>query len=420
MIFVGQVIGMSYRGSYVTASILAVESPSEVEEENLKERGNGAGGEEENVKERQLSVKPLESVTGFVAAIPLYQINRSTRIFWHMDDRIQPYLSTAALKQSLKSFYYGMETQIDYCIEKLDALPHNFMAMQGILLHGPKGSGKSSLIKGFLHARLHLYSYKICHPDELLGTLSFEECANLFENLLACKSHKYILVIEAIESLFSNENPSCGRLFMSLFSRMIFRKFQHRILLSKDGFLGKNEFEKFTGLIAIIGISSCLQRIPDVVLQPDYFEQEIEFKLPNFATRKLILEKLVEHTNFSTRFPVTDKMAHKTHGFTAANLKLLLDYCVAQHLVTAPLDILEQSMGKLTINRLDADHLQSKHHVEHLFLHNMPLIPIAAQNEWSIQAPHVKWHHIGGQAEAKQQLIESIEWPLKVSAIQPS
>ena len=101
------------------------------------------------------------------------------------------------------------------------------------------------------------------------------------------------------------------------------------------------------------------------------------------------------------------EIADVTHGFVGADLSSLCKEAAMHALrrITPEIDIEEEEipqeiLDKLVVTRDD-------------FKEALKNIEPSAMREVYVEVPHVGWDDIGGLENAKQELIEAVEWPLK-------
>ena len=407
--FEGSQIIMSYMGEHVTARVIAIE-PSD-------------GG-------HMSGPPPHDSPPTY------YSSNKSTRVYWHTDPNIPPLLSLPKLCKSLKSVFYAVDDQIDWLMNFFGNIEENSFSRQGLLVCGPKSSAKRSILKHALYARQHIFFVNWFKARDLLE-MDIRQFFLVFEKLISAPKFRSLVVIENVDLILSNSDLRYGNVFRHVFHRMFIEK--KRLLQIK---------EEYRGLVAIIGISDSIENIEalDLVAEFGLFEHSIEFDLPNFDQRKLILTNFFSFYESSTdcarRLRLTDKMVSQTHGFSSGNLfdlvrkftLMLSSSSVANELLSMngrtkdgslsdslPVEHLLSNLSlsesvdsaDSSSNSCEKRALPSPSHIERLFLECAKSICLSDRSEWQVTAPQVHWSDIGGQEFAKSQLIECIEWPLK-------
>jgi len=101
-----------------------------------------------------------------------------------------------------------------------------------------------------------------------------------------------------------------------------------------------------------------------------------------------------------------EKFADVTHGFVGADLAALAREAAMRAIrrVLPEIDLEVESIPVETLNKIEVNNED--------FLAALREMEPSAMREVMVESPNVHWDEIGGLAEVKQQLIESVEWPL--------
>lgn len=135
------------------------------------------------------------------------------------------------------------------------------------------------------------------------------------------------------------------------------------------------------------------------------FDREIEIGIPNRNGR---LEVLYVHTRGMPLDESLDLMeiADATHGFVGADL-----YALCKE---AAMRTLERALPDLDVKEdIPMDVLDNLRVTREDFLSALKKIEPSAMREVFVEVAEVHWDDVGGLDEAKQSLIEAVEWPLK-------
>ncbi|MEM2158343.1 MAG: AAA family ATPase, partial [Sulfolobales archaeon] len=140
--------------------------------------------------------------------------------------------------------------------------------------------------------------------------------------------------------------------------------------------------------------------------RPGRFDREIEIPLPDKQGR---LEIFQIHTRSMPLGKDVDlvKVADMTHGYTGADIASLAK--------EAALNALRRYLPKIDLSRneIPTELLESMEVVMDDFIRALNEVIPSGLREIYIEVPEVKWLDIGGLDEVKQQLRETVEWPLK-------
>src|SRR5438094_27376 len=144
--------------------------------------------------------------------------------------------------------------------------------------------------------------------------------------------------------------------------------------------------------------------------RPGRFDREIEIGVPDRDGR---LEILQIHTRGMPLAKDVDlsELAGFTHGYVGADMSALCKEAAMRSLrrILPEIDIQVDYVPPDVLNRLEVtrdDFLQAYRELEP-----------STMREVLIEKPNVRWEDIGGLDEAKQELRESIEWPLKMNKL---
>jgi transitional endoplasmic reticulum ATPase len=159
------------------------------------------------------------------------------------------------------------------------------------------------------------------------------------------------------------------------------------------------------GKLVVIGATNRPNAIDPALRRPGRFDREIEIGIPDEEGRFNILQI---HTR---GMPLTEdvkleSIAKVTHGFVGADLEALSKEAAMRSLRRILPEInMEQS--KIPVEVLNKIKITNED-----FQNGLKDVQPSAMREVQIQRPNVNWDDIGGLPEVKEELAESIEWPL--------
>jgi transitional endoplasmic reticulum ATPase len=259
---------------------------------------------------------------------------------------------------------------------------------KGVLLQGPPGTGKTLLAKAVAY-ETDAHFISISGPEimsKFFGQ-SEENLRRVFED--AKERAPSIIFFDEIDSIAPKRDE--GKTQVE--SRVV-----AQLLSLMDGIEGRGE-------IIVIGATNRINDVDIALRRPGRFDREIEISVPNKEGRYEIL--LIHTRGMPLHNDVDLKyIADRTHGFVGADIESLVKeaamLAIRELIPTIDLEhpIPEEILIKLEIN---LDH----------FLSALNTIEPSALREVLISKPSETWDDVGGLDNAKQQLREIIEWPLK-------
>jgi len=266
-------------------------------------------------------------------------------------------------------------------------------APKGVLLHGPPGTGKTLLAKAV--AGETSANFVTIGGPEIMSKFygeSEERLREIFKQ--AQENAPTIIFIDEIDSIAPKREEVTGETE---------RRVVAQLLSLMDGLEAR-------GKVVVIGATNRPNALDPAIRRPGRFDREIEINPPNregrldilqIHTRGMPLEKDVD----------LEKLADLTHGYVGADLSALTKEA-AMHslrqilpeldleLETIPMEVL----NKLTVSKED-------------FLAALREMQPSSLREVFVETPNVKWDQIGGLNDAKRELQEAVEWPLKYAAV---
>ncbi len=259
---------------------------------------------------------------------------------------------------------------------------------KGVLLHGPPGTGKTLLARAVAY-ETEAHFITISGPEimsKFYGQ-SEENLRKVFEE--AKEMAPSIIFIDELDSIAPKRGEVTGE---------VERRVVAQLLSLLDGLEGRGE-------VIVIGATNRVNDIDPALRRPGRFDREIEIGVPDTDGRYDIL---LIHTRGMPLYGDIDLrlLAEKTHGFVGADVESL----AKEAAMLAIRDILPLiDLDKPIPTEILMD-LQIK--MRH-FQTALNGIEPSALREVLITQPTETWDDVGGLEEAKQQLREIIEWPLK-------
>jgi AAA family ATPase len=151
--------------------------------------------------------------------------------------------------------------------------------------------------------------------------------------------------------------------------------------------------------VVVIGATNRPNSLDEALRRPGRFDREVEIGIPTSEARLSILSTIMKKIPNSLSLQDMDLLASTSHGYVGADLAAVcreaglkcIKRCAKQQL---------DAESDLCVNTKD-------------MMEAMSEIKPSAMREIMLEVPKVYWSDIGGQADIKQRLKESVEWPLQ-------
>lgn len=319
---------------------------------------------------------------------------------------------------------------------------------KGVLLHGPPGTGKTLLAKAVANeTQAHFIAINSPSVMSKFVGEAEERIRDVFKE--AEKNAPSIIFFDEIDAIAPKRDEVIGE---------VERRVVAQILSAMDGMEAR-------GNVIVIAATNRLNSIDEALRRPGRFDREIEIGVPTKKGRKAILAihsrgmpiappndvtsfvnavdrlkkdvltqeektKLISHykkTNpaerkaFINSLPNTqsneisnylldnflDELAAQLHGFVGADLEALAKEAAMKALrrYLPKIDLEEETIPAEVLEALEVNKTD--------FTEAVKDVQPSALREVTIEVPNVRWSNVGGLEEAKSELKQAVEWPLK-------
>lgn len=261
---------------------------------------------------------------------------------------------------------------------------------RGLLLHGPPGTGKTSLVHAVVReCGAHLTSLSAGSVHRAYAGESERLLREAFAkaSLKALSGMPAVIFIDEIDALCPRRDSRRqheARLVAQLLTLMDDKKLHY------------NQSHN-TLRVVVIAATNRVNAIDPALRRPGRFDREIEITAPNAEERHEILQLHARHlpldTNLKLKF-----VADMCNGYVGADLAALCREAAMAALRRTMQDGTAGEMQQISMEDWQQAHLKVG-----------PSIVRGAVSE----VPEVSWEDIGGLHEVKKKLRQAVEWPIQ-------
>jgi transitional endoplasmic reticulum ATPase len=259
---------------------------------------------------------------------------------------------------------------------------------KGVLMHGPPGTGKTLIAKAVANESGANF-FSIAGPEIMSKYYgdSEQQLREKFEQ--ANKAAPSIIFIDELDSIAPKREEAIGE---------VERRVVAQLLTLMDGL-------KERGQVVVIGATNRIDAIDPALRRPGRFDREIEIGIPDRGDRREIFQIHTRSMPLSKDVNI-EYISDRTHGFVGADISALAK--------EAAMKALRRFLPKIKRDEVvPREILESMQVTANDFEDALKEVEPSAMREVMIEKPNVKWDDVGGLDEAKQEIKEAIEWPLK-------
>jgi transitional endoplasmic reticulum ATPase len=259
---------------------------------------------------------------------------------------------------------------------------------QGVLLHGPPGTGKTLLAKAVANETSASF-FSIAGPEIISKYYgeSEQQLREIFED--AKDESPSIIFIDELDSIAPKREDVTGE---------VERRVVAQLLTMMDGL-------ETRGQVVVIAATNRVDAVDPALRRPGRFDREIDIGVPDETGREEILRihtrgmPLSDDVNLST-------LADDTHGFVGADIESLTKEAAMRALrrYLPEIDLDEEEVPAELIDRMIVKRED--------FGGALSEVEPSAMREVLVELPKVTWDNVGGLETVKENVRESVEWPL--------
>ena len=258
----------------------------------------------------------------------------------------------------------------------------------GVLLYGPPGTGKTLLAKAVANETSASF-FSIAGPEIISKYYgeSEQQLREIFED--AKEESPSIIFIDELDSIAPKREDVTGE---------VERRVVAQLLTMMDGL-------ETRGQVIVIGATNRVDSVDPALRRPGRFDREIEIGVPDEVGRKEILQIHTRGMPLSDDVSL-DHLADETHGFVGADIESLTKEAAMKALrrYLPEIDLDEEDIPPSLIDRMIVKRDD--------FGSALNEVEPSAMREVLVELPKMSWEDVGGLEGAKQQVQESVEWPL--------
>lgn len=295
------------------------------------------------------------------------------------------YADIGGLSSQIKRIKEILEFPIRFpsLFEKLGVQP-----LRGVLLTGPPGSGKTLLAKAIAFETNS--NFQVINGPEIIHRFYGESEAKLrqiFE--AATKNQPSIIFLDELDAIAPRRDKVAGD---------VEKRVVAQLLSLMDGLTDR-------GNVTVIGATNLPDMIDPALRRPGRFDREIHLPVPDAKAR---LEIFQVHSRSMPLLNDVDlqRLSELSSGYVGADIENLCREAAINSLANILPDIEEDSTSDVGYSFPVQVGMED-------FLEALRSIHPSAIREIVVEIPKTSWDDVGGLGDVKNDLIESVIWPMK-------
>jgi len=260
---------------------------------------------------------------------------------------------------------------------------------RGILLYGPPGTGKTLIARAVAN-ETGAFFFLINGP-EIMSKMAGESESNLrkaFEE--AEKNSPAIIFIDEIDAIAPKREKANGE---------VERRVVSQLLTLMDGLKARSN-------VVVMAATNRPNSIDPALRRFGRFDREIDISIPDPTGRLEILRIHTKNMKLADDVDL-EKIAAETHGHVGSDLASLCSEAAMQQ-IREKMDLID-----LEEDTIDAEILDSLAVTMDNFNYALGISNPSALRETIVEIPTVSWDDIGGLEKVKQELQETVQYPVE-------
>lgn len=260
---------------------------------------------------------------------------------------------------------------------------------RGILLYGPPGTGKTLMARAVAN-ETGAFFFLINGP-EIMSKMAGESESNLrkaFEE--AEKNSPAIIFIDEIDSIAPKREKTNGE---------VERRVVSQLLTLMDGMKARSN-------VVVMAATNRPNSIDPALRRFGRFDREIDIGIPDPTGRLEILRIHTKNMKLADDVDL-EQIASETHGYVGSDVASLCSEAAMQQ-IREKMDLID-----LDEDTIDAEVLDSLGVTMENFRFALGASNPSALRETVVEVPNVKWEDIGGLEKIKDELRETVQYPVE-------
>lgn len=260
---------------------------------------------------------------------------------------------------------------------------------RGILMFGPPGTGKTLMARAVAN-ETGAFFFLINGP-EIMSKMAGESESNLrkaFEE--AEKNSPAIIFIDEIDSIAPKREKTNGE---------VERRVVSQLLTLMDGMKARSN-------IVVMAATNRPNSIDPALRRFGRFDREVDIGIPDPTGRLEILRIHTKNMKLADDVDL-ERIAADTHGYVGSDIASLCSEAAMQQ-IREKMDLID-----LDADTIDAEVLDALGVTMENFRFALGVSNPSALRETVVEVPTVKWSDIGGLEKVKQELQETVQYPVE-------